>query len=81
MAAEPLCTENSEKLKSESQVWNFTTADFSEIEGFPLSSQHKLIASIAVHAHTSFLPSLQKPVRECLELVYGLKKKKKNPYS
>lgn len=66
MVVEPLCTENSDKLKSNSHVWNFTIADFSEMEGFPLSSQHKRIASITVHAHTLHLPSLEKPVRKCL---------------
>lgn len=80
MAVEPLCTENNDELKSDSHVWNFTTANFSEREGFPLSSKHKPTASITVHAHTLYLPSLENPVRKCLELVYGfLKKGKKTP--
>lgn len=58
MAAEPLCTEYSDTLKSDSHVWNFTIGKFSEMESFPLSFQHKLIASITVHADTSILPSL-----------------------
>lgn len=75
MAVEPLCTENNDELKSDSHMWNFTIANFSEIEGFPLSSQHRLMASITVYAHTLHLPSLENPVRKWLELVYGFKKK------
>lgn len=61
----------------------FTTANFSEMQGFLFSPQYKPIAPITVHTNNLHFPSLDNPQSESvLELVYYLEKWiLKNPLS